>query len=231
MFVSSSISLFFNLLVGPCLRKNHCKIVLKYFIYYHSRYARSDSLQSFEEARSVNGSPSFVEVDTLDFSHVSKGLSDKAARNTLHKQDSTKNDNSTKDLETMLRLVSNNSKKHFDYETNLNGRQHFGWEANYREEMLAEFDKMNIRGRRQHNRLLNRTPTKMKHQEPSVNNRSTIDLRLPFFPTYDEGIMNDQRSRTGRDSTEPRYEPSAPIPSYSAVGLSSPASTRRPLYK
>lgn len=134
-------------------------------------------------------------------------------------RDYTRSDgNSIRDLETMLRLVHHNGEKQFDLD------------ANYKEDLQAEFDKLNIRRRRHQKRLL-RTPTNNTDREPSVNNRSTVDLRMPFYPSYEDCVMDEKWSRTEQESSGPRFEPSAPIPSYSAVGFSSPTSLKRHTYK
>lgn len=179
---------------------------------------RSASLQSFEEARSVNGSPSFVEVDPYDIAPLMDVSQERRPRY-VTKATERKRDivpyseyarnaegSSAKDLETMLRLV--------------NGHKTF--EA----DLLSEFDKLNVRRRHQQKRI---TRTKSS-EETSLNNRSTIDLRTPLFPScsehnYDEKWLNEH------DNNAPRFEPSHSIPSYSAVGYSSPTTNRKNMFR
>ncbi|KAK3697746.1 hypothetical protein QZH41_010295, partial [Actinostola sp. cb2023] len=189
-------------------------------------YARPASLQSFEEARSFEDTPAFVEVDPHDL-YPNKGVADKRTtsvfkgaernrENVAYGDYAKKNDrNSLKDLETMLRLVNQTSRKGFDFENK------------YKEDLLEEFDKLNIRGRRRHPRLVP-TPTNSTDKGPSINNRSTVDLRTPFFPSYLESKWSDHGQE---NDGSPKFESQINITSYSSVGFSSPTTTRRHIYR
>lgn len=187
-----------------------------------SKPQRHVSLQSFEEARSSADEievPSFVEVHTRGMSPIG----DVRRRQQLPKGDEiparskASCNKPLKDLETMLRLVNKSQNSQTSYV-----------EYDYQDELLAEFNKLNMRTR-QHDFRRTRNPIG-HHRGPSVNNRSTVELQTPVFSSFDESYSDSSSRSSDRkgQSISPEYEPySSAIPSYSSVGFSSPKNTRK----
>lgn len=184
---------------------------------------RQVSLQSFEEARSSADEieiPSFVEVHSKcmsPFQDVRRRQQQLPKNEEIPARSKGSTTKPLKDLETMLRLVNKTQNSKASY-----------MEYDYQDELLAEFDRLNMRTRRHDFR---RTRNHVSHNKvPSVNNRSTVELRTPVFSSFEESYSDSSsRSSEKKDqSISPEYEPySSAIPSYSSVGFSSPKNTRK----
>ncbi|XP_031548835.1 cytosolic carboxypeptidase 2-like isoform X2 [Actinia tenebrosa] len=185
-----------------------------------SKSQRQVSLQSFEEARSSADEiemPSFVEVHARSMSP----FRDVRRRKQQPKHEEiparSKDSSTTRDLETMLRLVNNTQNCKASYV-----------ECDYQDELLTEFNRLNMRTRRHD---FHRTRNQFSHRKgPSVNNRSTVELRTPVFSSFNDNYSDaSSRSNDKKDhAILPEYEPySSAIPSYSSVGFSSPKNTRK----
>lgn len=179
-------------------------------------YATPTSLQSFEEARSTNGSPAFVEVDPYDIAHKPSSPVERSRRR--HVKRTTERNRSViphngyastaREFETMMRLVSSNT-------------------PNFEDDLLAEFGRLNLPRERHRQKRIVRT----KSEEPSVNNRSTINLRTPLFPSYSADCILEENWLIQHENDGPRFEPSDSISSYSAVGYSTPKVSKKHFHR
>jgi hypothetical protein len=195
----------------------------KNFVKIH-KSQRPESLQSFEEAR-YNAdeveTPSFVEVHARDLSPLTDGMRRQQYATGESSPVRAKNSSSKslKDLETMLRLVNENGKSS-------------DIDNDYQDELLTEFNRLNMRTRKH---VFRRTRHTLNHPNtgPSVNNRSSVELRAPVFSSFYDGYSDPTLSSDMKDTnTLPEYEPyTTAIPSYSSIGCSSPNTARRQTHR